>query len=107
MSNFYASSQDIRVDDGHILRARLRTEDGGEIDSEVDLNQFIGNDNGRFEWGGVNFSETARDVSFSIEGGDSVPVLRAELQNLDGEWVGADINLGERISNDNGHFQFA
>ncbi|KAI1649248.1 Cyanovirin-N [Daldinia loculata] len=106
MSNFYASSQDIRVDDGHILRARLRAEDGGEIDSEVDLNQFIGNDNGRFEWGGVNFSETARDVSFSIEGGDSVPVLRAELQNLDGEWVGADINLGERISNDNGQFRF-
>lgn len=48
MSNFYASSQDIRVDDGHILRARLRAEDGGEIDSEVDLNQFIGNDNGEY-----------------------------------------------------------
>ncbi|KAK6956651.1 hypothetical protein Daesc_001930 [Daldinia eschscholtzii] len=106
MSNFYVSSTDIRVDDNHILRARLRTEDGGEVDSEIDLNQFIGNNNGRFEWGGVNFSETAQNVSFSIEGGASVPVLRAELQNLDGEWVGADINLGERISNDNGRFQF-
>ncbi|KAI1480999.1 hypothetical protein K445DRAFT_322672 [Daldinia sp. EC12] len=106
MSNFYVSSTDIRVDDNHILRARLRTEDGGEVDSEIDLNQFIGNNNGRFEWGGVNFSETAQNVSFSIEGGASVPVLRAELQNVDGEWVGADINLGERISNDNGRFQF-
>ncbi|KAI1473177.1 Cyanovirin-N [Daldinia caldariorum] len=106
MSNFYISSTDIRVDDGHILRARLRTEHGSEHDGEIDLNQFIGNDNGRFDWGGVNFSETARNISFAIEGGANVPVLRAELQNVDGEWVGADINLGERISNENGQFQF-
>lgn len=43
---FYHSAEDIRIDDGHILRARLRTADGEWNDSEIDLNTCIGNDNG-------------------------------------------------------------
>jgi hypothetical protein len=36
---------------------------------------------------------------------NAVPVLRAELH--DGEnWITRDINLGERIGNNNGQFQF-
>lgn len=35
-----------------------------------------------------------------------MPVLRATLNNADGEQVEADINLGERIVNDNGSFKF-
>lgn len=44
--DFHASAEDIRVDDGHILRARLTNAGGEQVDAEVDLNQFIGNDNG-------------------------------------------------------------
>ncbi len=44
--SFHASAQDIRVDDGHILRARLNNADGQQVDAEIDLNQFIGNSNG-------------------------------------------------------------
>jgi len=44
--SFHASAADIRVDDGHILRARLRNGNGDEVDAEVDLNQFIGNSDG-------------------------------------------------------------
>lgn len=46
MTSFHASAQNIRVDDGHILRARLQNANGQEVDAEVDLNQFIGNNNG-------------------------------------------------------------
>jgi hypothetical protein len=46
--SFHYSAQDIRVDDGHILRARLQQADGEWNDSEIDLNDFIGNDNGEF-----------------------------------------------------------
>jgi hypothetical protein len=46
--SFHYSAQDIRVDDGHMLRARLQRADGEWNDSEIDLNQHIGNDNGDF-----------------------------------------------------------
>lgn len=44
--SFHYSAEDIRVDDGHILRARLQRADGEWIDAEIDLDEFIGNDNG-------------------------------------------------------------
>ncbi|KAK4464388.1 Cyanovirin-N [Cladorrhinum samala] len=106
MGFFHASAEDIRVDDGHILRARLKTEDGGEHDSEIDLNQYIGNNNGNFDWGGVNFSHSAQNISFSIEGADGVPVLRAELADAEGNYHARDINLSECIGNNNGNFSY-
>ncbi|KAH8880813.1 Cyanovirin-N [Thozetella sp. PMI_491] len=146
--SFHASSSDIRVDDGHILRAKVRREDGSESDTEINLNDFIGNNNGAslpphvtapfcssaakwpalprccvfssrpsstqpanhlagtFEWGSQNFSESAQNIRFSVEGGDNVPVLRAELRDADGNWHERDVNLGERIGNDNGNLVY-
>lgn len=43
---FHYSAEDIRVDDGHILRARLQRGDGEWNDAEIDLDQHLGNDNG-------------------------------------------------------------
>jgi len=43
---FHHSAEDIRIDDGHMLRARLQTVGGEWNDAEVDLNNHIGNDNG-------------------------------------------------------------
>lgn len=60
---------------------------------------------GSFEWGGVNFSDSAEEISFAIEG-DGVPILRAGLRNVEGELVYRDINLAERIGNNDGNFQF-
>lgn len=50
--SFHTSASNIRVDDGHILRARLRNTNGDEVDAELDLNSCIGNNEGRFQWGG-------------------------------------------------------
>jgi len=61
---------------------------------------------GVLQWEGVNFSESAEDVHFSIEGDDEVPVLRATLQTEDGDSVEADINLSEHVVNDNGQFVY-
>ena len=60
---------------------------------------------GRFDWGGENFSHSAEGISFQLEGGGE-PILRAELRDTDGELVAADINLAERIDNQDGHFVF-
>ncbi|KAE8167870.1 Cyanovirin-N [Aspergillus tamarii] len=103
--NFYESAIDVRVE-GPVLFARLRTIDGEEVDASIDLNQHLGNSNGSFEWGGANFFETAENVHFNFEGDDNVPILRAELQNEAGELQPADVNLGERIINVNGQFEF-
>jgi len=58
--DFHASAQDIRLDDGHILRARLNTADGQQVDAEIDLNHYIGNNDGEWApWYGFAF-ETSR-----------------------------------------------
>jgi hypothetical protein len=61
---------------------------------------------GHFQWGGENFSHSAERTFFDIEGDASVPILRAGLRNEEGEVTGADVNLSERIGNDNGSFVF-
>lgn len=47
--SFHLTGQDIRVEDNHILIASLQNEEGDYIESSIDLNQFIGNDNGMLQ----------------------------------------------------------
>ncbi|EFQ93700.1 hypothetical protein CFE70_001556 [Pyrenophora teres f. teres 0-1] len=103
---FYHTAENIRIDDGHMLRARLQTADGDWNDSEIDLNQCVGNDNGHFCWDAENFSQSAENIHFALEGDGDVPVLRATLKDAEGNGQERDLNLGERISNENGNFQF-
>lgn len=105
--SFHQSAEEIEIKDNHILFARLRNEDGDLKDAEINLDEFLGNDDGHFQWGGENFSHTADDVHFAIEGDDEVPVLRAVLLNGEGEPVESNVNLSERINNDDGAFVFA
>ncbi|KAE9969333.1 hypothetical protein BLS_005414 [Venturia inaequalis] len=121
--SFALSAENVRVDDGHILRASLRNGNGEFVDAEIDLDQFVGNENGNFSWGGQSsyplheyihctanalkgFSGSCQNCSFSVEGGAAVPVLRAELRDQDGNFQPRDINLAERIGNNNGQFVF-
>lgn len=46
--SFHLSAEDIRVEDNHILKARLRNENGDWVDAEIDLNQHLGNQDGEF-----------------------------------------------------------
>ncbi|CAL3970195.1 unnamed protein product [Diplocarpon coronariae] len=103
--SFHASAQDIRVEENHILKATLFNADGESVEAELDLNSFIGNNNGTFEWEGQAFTDSGENFSFSLEG-DGVPILRGFLSNMDGEAVAADINLSERIENQNGQLVF-
>ncbi|KAE8368822.1 Cyanovirin-N [Aspergillus caelatus] len=104
--DFQSSAQNIRVEGKNILVAELRCEDGEWREARVDLDEHLGNDDGHFQWGGRNFSDTAEDVHFAIEGGSNVPVLRAQLRDRNGNYQPRDVNLGERVSNANGYFHF-
>lgn len=45
--SFHTSSVDIRVEGGHYLKARTRTAEGDHAESELNLNDFIGNEDGK------------------------------------------------------------
>lgn len=64
-------------------------------------------DIGCFCWDGVNFADSAQDVHFSIEGGGEVPILRATLSDGNDEPCQRDLNLSERICNNDGQFIFS
>ncbi|KAJ6107218.1 hypothetical protein N7523_008541 [Penicillium sp. IBT 18751x] len=104
--SFHQSALSFELDDDHILKATLRTEDGEENESELDLNHIIGNNNGSFEWGGQDFKDSASDIELHREGDEELPILRAKLKNVDDEEIDADVNLSERITNDNGNLVF-
>jgi len=104
--SFHVSAENTRVDEGHLLRATLRKADGNFADAELDLNQVIGNSYGQFEWGGINFSGSAQNINFGFEGDQQMPILRAELQDNEGNWIARDIDLAERIGNNDGQFLF-
>lgn len=63
---------------------------------------------GQFQWYGQDFSSSASNVEFHLEGDEEeqVPILRAELQCVEGDPIAADLNLAERIANINGEFEF-
>jgi hypothetical protein len=46
--SFHFSAEDIRIDDGHILRARLQKADGEWNDAEIDLDNHVGNVDGKY-----------------------------------------------------------
>lgn len=52
MVNFHLSSEDIELEDGHILVAKCGNGDGDMVESRLDLDYYIGNDDGSFSWGG-------------------------------------------------------
>ncbi|KAI9741746.1 MAG: hypothetical protein M1834_000132 [Cirrosporium novae-zelandiae] len=104
--SFHLTAENIHIENKHMLKARLRNKKGENVDAHIDLNHHIGNDNGRFEWGGHGFANTAKNVTFSIEGDGTVPVLRASLSKENGEQSNSDINLSERIKNRDGAFVF-
>ncbi|OJJ86773.1 CVNH domain-containing protein [Aspergillus glaucus CBS 516.65] len=104
--SFHLTAESLRLEENHILSAQLRNADGELVDSSIDLNTIIGNVDGRLEWGGQNFSESAEEVQFGIESENDVPVLRALLKKAGEECAAADVNLSERIVNENGAFVF-
>ena len=59
------------------------------------------------QWDNRDFSQSCQNVHYAIEGGGSVPVLRCELRTEEGNWEARDVNLAERIENQDGRFVFS
>ncbi|KAK0113525.1 hypothetical protein ONS95_013779 [Cadophora gregata] len=104
--SFHISAQDVRVEDNHILKASIPNVDGELVEAELDLNSCLGNNDGSFAWEGQGYADSGENFSFEFEGDDGLPILRGELRNIEGEGIPGDINISERISNQNGQLVF-
>jgi hypothetical protein len=66
-------------------------------DSEFNLSQFLGNDNGSFVWGRAAFERSASDIHLRIDSESSERILAATLNDSSGNPVKAEINLDKHL----------
>jgi hypothetical protein len=52
--SFHAAAENVRVEENHILRARIPNGAGELVDAEIDLDQILGNNDGRCSLGVVS-----------------------------------------------------
>jgi len=90
---------------GSELSAQCRNEHGQYVHSTIDLNHYLSNRNGEFYWKstilGTGFVTSAKDISLA-----DGAVLTASLQNNNGVFIPAYLNLNFCIANINGKLTF-
>jgi hypothetical protein len=100
--SFSLSSRDITLDpSGQTLRATCQNAVGNWGPSQIDLDAFIGNIDGNFQWGSSGYSQSAQSPHLS---GDHT--LVAELRKEDGSLVSPELDLNRHIANSNGVLTF-
>jgi CVNH domain len=85
-----------------VLAANCITRTGLRVVNELNLSDGITNLGGNLSWGGGGFGRTCRDIKSPFE----VGVLFAECGDGRGGWRRTELNLNERISNQNGVLAF-
>ncbi|KAE8164477.1 Cyanovirin-N [Aspergillus tamarii] len=88
------------------LVAICNNDEGSGLTSDIYLDDFLGNDNGHFVWGGKNITQTSRNLEVSREGPSRLPVLHGDLLNSSGDYVSDHCYLDEHIFNINGELLF-
>ena len=102
-SSFIHTSRNVSLD-GSSLKAECQRENGDWVQSgSLDLNAFIGNDDGEFKWGGSNFNDSAVNVRLS----GYPEMLLGDLPDKAGD-INIDqwINLGDHIQNKDGQLTY-
>lgn len=101
--NFRASSHDVHIEGRSTLVAECFDVHGHKQRSAIDLNDCLTNNGGRIEWArGGNFAASAQHIRLKHDEN----VLEAELGDGRGGWQHCEVNLNERIGNDNGRLHF-
>ncbi|KAJ5627830.1 hypothetical protein N7490_010058 [Penicillium lividum] len=107
--SFHNSACDIHLskdDYCTYLTAICNNEEGCGLNHTIPLDDYLGNENGHFSWGGKNFSHDARNTSLTREGPDKRPFLHSELRDSSGHFVSNDIDLASHIANIDGELVF-
>lgn len=119
MNDMLEEVQHLRIE-GSKLKGVLKKNDGGWHNSELDLDKYIGNANGKpscissqetpktdagkghLTWFGQGFSDDARDIRLARY--RHKPELVATLRRDDGSEMMNQLLLGEKIENSDGNF---
>ncbi|KAJ5535682.1 Cyanovirin-N [Penicillium frequentans] len=102
---FNADAVEISLKDKTILRAVLKDDEGNKRSSTLDLDEHLGNEEGYFKWGGKGVSKSAENFKYYTHNG--LPYFAADLVNPGnrGRPYGTNVNLAERIVNNNGRLE--
>ncbi|KAF8429828.1 Cyanovirin-N [Terfezia claveryi] len=105
------TARNVHLQGDSILAAQLQKRDGSWQDATIDLNDYLGNSDGKFLWNGSNFAATARDTKIQDRRPDSFEAwILATLQKADGYWPsGADsagLNITDALKNEDGEFEW-
>ncbi|KAF8465525.1 Cyanovirin-N [Kalaharituber pfeilii] len=104
--SFHETADNIRLVDDHILVSNLKRADGSWREATIDLDNYIGNQDGWFMWGGEKFSHTAENISLNLNHPDG-PHLEADLRSRDGSYRGRQgVSLSGKIENQDGRFVY-
>ncbi|WP_013321276.1 CVNH domain-containing protein [Gloeothece verrucosa] len=96
---FSRTCEDIELK-GSTLIANCDTSYGDDVDSSLNLDEFIGNLDGTLSWGDHNFSQTCRAVGLGQLLSTKAYILSAECERADQQsYISTDIVLDEHIAN--------
>ncbi|KAJ1323282.1 CVNH domain-containing protein [Microdochium nivale] len=100
--SFSQSSQCYRLE-GSTLFAMCQRSDGNLVDSQIDLDNYIGNSDGEFAVGGSGWFESADPAATRLDGTVVITLLKRE----DGQY-GSDqfVDLDDWITNSDGQLMW-
>ncbi|KDN43346.1 hypothetical protein RSAG8_06130, partial [Rhizoctonia solani AG-8 WAC10335] len=103
-----ANPSTIQLADGHYLVAELQDSEGNWHQSSIDLNEYIGNIDGKLTWGESNFSESTQNIWLDTAHAPSLILLKGEgMKEGDEAYASEDsINLNEFITNNEGKLEY-
>ncbi|KAK3814644.1 MAG: CVNH domain-containing protein [Linnemannia gamsii] len=104
------SCKELTLDqDKHTLKASCQDCSGSWSPTSLDLNIILGNTNGKFTWGGIDFSKSARDTALDGQTSILTATLDTGFEKEDEPGnveVEDKINLSEKIQNEGGSLKF-
>ncbi|KAF8704644.1 Cyanovirin-N, partial [Rhizoctonia solani] len=107
-ASFAASAKldSIHLRDGHVLVAKL-LKNGEWNDTSFELDDCLGNLDGKFGWGSKGFSATAKNTRLDVSHAPAMVLLGAMLKKEDGSYDWDIVNLNECVVNVDGEFKLA
>ncbi|QRW17423.1 cyanovirin-N [Rhizoctonia solani] len=106
--SFAASAKldSIHLRDGHVLVAKL-LKNGEWNDTSFELDNCLGNLDGKFGWGSKGFSASAKNTRLDVSHAPAMVLLGSMLRKEDGSYDWDIINLNECVVNVDGEFKLA
>jgi len=93
--------------DGSTLSTKCQKMNGDSQQTSIDLNQYIGNLDGKLSWGDENFSKTCKNTGLAQLLNTKQLILVAECQSADRKsYYPSELELDAHITNYDGTLEY-